>query len=392
MTGIVLYECLTHSSSGHHVEKAEIWVNEAAEFFDEVTLVTFAMPIFAVPENVRVISCGPLPAWCHSPVTTRFRGLRQAWLNFGGWRRALHHARLRRAAALSLTTLAPGILLASLFIRRKLPVGHLVMAIPGEATGQRPSSRCLRLMIRVLAKRGFSFFCNTDIIASIFRKRVAPHGRSVFVTRDPVQLPPTPDLRPLTSQGSFRMLIPGDDRAERSGIATIAKSPALPARTHLLIHVPGASPARVAEIRATLEASHALLEFSIEDRYLSRHQLYALYHSADAVLLAYQARLQMGSGNLLIALACKRPVLASGFQAFTEMERQVGKLGESFIADQPKTLIAAIQHLRSWGTTEWTEFDLHCDVARSLFCSRSIATTTFKHLLAISETDTAIPT
>ena len=388
MTGVVLYECLTQSSSGHHVEKAEIWVYEAAAFFDEVTLVTFATPLFALPGNARVISCGPLPTWCSSPKTTHLRGFRQAWLNFRGWRTALYHAHLLNIPALSLTTLAPGILLASLLVRRKSPIGHIVMAIPGGAESKRPLSHCLRFMVRVLAKRGYSFFCNTEIIASTLSKLVAPHHKSIHVTRDPVQLLPAPDLSPLGSQGPLRLLIPGDDRADRTGIATITRCTALPAGTQLLIHVPGASPTRVAEIRTILQGSHASMEFSIEDRYLSREELYALYLSADAVLLAYSANQQMGSGNLLIALACKRPVLASGFPAFTEMESEVGKLGESFDGNQPETLISSVRRLRSWSTDDWKQFDLHCDAARSLFCSRATATTTFNCLLGDSQADT----
>jgi hypothetical protein len=388
MTGVVLYECLTQSSSGHHVEKAEIWVKEAAEIFDEVFLVTFASPGFTVPGNVRVLSCGPLPSWCVSPETTRLRGLRQAWLNFRGWRAALEEANRRQVPALSLTTLVPGNLLASFLARRNSTTGHIVMAVPGNPESGRPSSVCLRFMIRAIARRGFSFFCNTEVIATRLKTLVAPDHRTIHVTRDPVELPPAPPLQALASQRRMRILIPGDDRAERNGIAMISRCPALLAEAQLIIHVPGASPARVAEIESILRTSSASAEFSIESSYLSRDQLYGLYLSTDAVLLAYSAGLQMGSGNLLIALACKRPVLASGFPAFTEMEGEVGRLGESFDGSQPGTLIPAVQRLRSWDASDWKEFDRNCGAARSLFCSRAVATTTFKHLLADSRADT----
>jgi len=379
MSGVVLYECLTEFSSGHHLEKAELWLKEAARIYDHVILVTYGSPSFIVPLNTEIVSISQLPSWCFKRNAQKFTGIRQAFLNYKGWRAALRISKHRGLPALSLTTLVPGNLLASYLAGKQKGVGHLVMAIPGSKQRHSISAIIYRFLIRNIAQKGISFFCNTEKISLSLRNITAPYTDSIHWTFDPVELPSATGSK-AKSNHRLKILIPGDDRAGRTAIANVAQSWKNLRHYEFLVHVPGASSARLAEIRATFSPTNKDDHIIIKNEYLTRDQLYELYGSVDTVLLDYAPGLEMGSGNILLALAHQKPVISTPFVAYLDMKKQVGNIGESFASDTPDSLPTAISRLLAWSENDWHNFYSNCEKAKALFSACSVAAYAFGKL------------
>jgi len=379
MSGVVLYECLTEFSSGHHLEKAELWLREAARIYDHVILVTYGSPAFIIPRNTEIVSISELPSWCFKRDTQRFIGIRQAFLNYKGWSAALRISKHRGFPALSLTTLVPGNLLASYLAGKQKGIGHLVMAIPGNQKRHSISGIIYRFLIRNSAQKGVSFFGNTEKISFSLKNITAPYTDSIHWTFDPVELPSA--SRPEAKfNHSLKILIPGDDRAGRTAIANVGQSWKNLRQYEFLVHVPGASSARLAEIRATFSPINQEDNIIIKNEYLTRDQLYELYGSVDAVLLDYAPELEMGSGNILLALAHHKPVISTPFVAYLDIKKQVGKIGESFAQNTPASLPAAIVRLLAWSENDWHNFNSNCEKAKALFNASSVADYAFGKL------------
>lgn len=342
-SALVVLETYAYKSTGHHAEKCQVWLEEAVKEYASVTLVCCGPPSVAMPAGVRLLQVAPAGGWWEKISLLKRRNFYSE--SFRSAMAACREARHQKAPCLFLTATPLVALFAALWWRTPSSSAQVIMNLGKDGK----MAWWSRWLFRQCLMRTW-MCCNTVKSAEILRE-MDVDGSHILYSPDPMG---EVVQKSIASIRILKMFVPGDDDIRRTTLSRLTSCKGGEFEgMHFSLHQPGLTDDRKSAIMTSVPGIWKFYDSFAADR----TEFESRFQEADAVLICYLPSVTYGSGNLVLALMCHRPLLVSRFPAALQLAEEFGRIGEFFDEEDPSSMEAGLQKLRAWGELEWSEFN-----------------------------------
>ncbi|MGC4016762.1 MAG: hypothetical protein QM755_19940 [Luteolibacter sp.] len=363
MSAIVIFESHASVPTGHYADKCELWLTEALKHFDRVILVCYGKPAVEIPPSVEIESLGRLSlgGW------RIWNRLRSHVNVFRGALKACRLANRIDAPCLLLSATPPLALFAALRLGQPRSSAQILMNLGKD--GLLPA-RARKLFEDCVNTTWMC--CNTRHSASSLETLFGKREKIIYLP-DPIG---EPEVRTFPDRGIHKLFIPGDDDDRRTSIRRLGEVAGSVNGLTFALHQPGLSRGRETFIREQIPGDWTFYHAFAADRV----DFESRFLSADAILICYRHDVTFGSGNLVLALMCHRPLLVSRFPGALELAEEFGLIGEFFDESDGKSMAEALDRLRKWSAQKWEEFEQTVTKVRGRHSASAVCSSLFHRL------------